>query len=86
MTDPMEIDAFVTQWRDTGGSEPAETHSLSNGLRTLIGSAPPQGSRTDVAHNDDVFEHRVFDGNGDGTVAGGKEMIEHIAVTVEPLS
>ncbi|OYY89140.1 MAG: SAM-dependent methyltransferase [Sphingomonas sp. 28-66-16] len=72
MAGPGEIDAFIAQWRDTGGSELANTQSFINGLCTLIGVAPPQGSRTDDAHNDYVFERRVFQDNGDGTTSFGR--------------
>lgn len=33
---------------------------------------PPHGSRTDDAQNDYVFERRVFQDNGDGTVSFGR--------------
>jgi len=72
MGDDTEIEAFIAQWRDTGGSELANTQSFINGLCRLIGVAPPDGSRTDDAHNDYVFERRVFQDNGDGTNSFGR--------------
>lgn len=72
MGDDIEIEAFIAQWRDTGGSELANTQSFINGLCRLIGVAPPDGSRTDDAHNDYVFERRVFQDNGDGTNSFGR--------------
>ncbi|MCP8892231.1 class I SAM-dependent DNA methyltransferase [Sphingomonas faeni] len=72
MGDDTEVDAFIAQWRDTGGSELANTQSFINGLCRLIGVAPPDGSRTDDAHNDYVFERRVFQDNGDGTNSFGR--------------
>lgn len=72
MVGTQDIDAFIAQWRDTGGSELANTQSFINGLCALIGVAPPQGSRTDDAHNDYVFERRVFQDNGDGTTSFGR--------------
>ncbi|MFA5963110.1 MAG: DNA methyltransferase [Sphingomonas sp.] len=72
MQGATDIDAFIAQWRDTGGSELANTQSFINGLCALIGVAPPHGSRTDDAHNDYVFERRVFQGNGDGTTSFGR--------------
>ena len=72
MGDDTEVDAFIAQWRDTGGSELANTQSFINGLCRLIGVAPPDGSRTDDAHNDYVFERRVFQDNGDGTTSFGR--------------
>lgn len=67
-----EIDRFIAQWRDTGGSELANTQSFINGLCALIGVPAPDGSRTDDAHNDYVFERRVFQDNGDGTQSFGR--------------
>ena len=67
MPDATAIDDFISQWRETGGSELANTQSFINGLCALVGVAAPNGSRTDDAHNDYVFERRVFQDNGDGT-------------------
>ena len=72
MTEPSAADTFIAHWRDTGGSELANTQSFINGLCTLIGVVPPHGSRTDDAHNDYVFERRVFQDNGDGTTSFGR--------------
>lgn len=67
MPDATAIDDFITHWRETGGSELANTQSFINGLCALLGVAVPNGSRADDAHNDYVFERRVFQDNGDGT-------------------
>lgn len=67
-----QVEAFIAQWRDTGGSELANTQSFINGLASLIGVPAPDGSRTNDAHNDYVFERRVFQDNGDGTKAFGR--------------
>ena len=67
-----EIEHFIAQWRDTGGSELANTQSFINGLCHLLGVSAPAGSRTDDVHNDYVFEHRVFQDNGDGTQSFGR--------------
>ncbi|WP_182466721.1 class I SAM-dependent DNA methyltransferase [Sphingomonas gilva] len=72
MGDESEIEAFIARWRDTGGSELANTQSFINGLCHLIGIPPPNGSRADDAHNDYVFERRVFQDNGDGTFSFGR--------------
>ncbi|TRW14803.1 class I SAM-dependent DNA methyltransferase [Glacieibacterium frigidum] len=72
MGEDTAVDAFIAQWRDTGGSELANTQSFINGLCALIGVAPPDGSRSDDAHNDYVFERRVFQDNGDGTTSFGR--------------
>jgi hypothetical protein len=66
------IDAFISAWRDTGGSELANTQSFVNGLCTLLGVQPPLGSRADDSLNDYVFERRVFQDNGDGTASFGR--------------
>lgn len=63
---------FHRHWCQTGGSELANTQSFINGLCGLIGTAPPHGSRSDDAHNDYVFERRVFQDNGDGTASFGR--------------
>jgi hypothetical protein len=72
MPKPDEIEAFISTWRDTGGSELANTQSFVNGLCAVLGVAPPKGSRTDDAANDYVFERRVFQDNGDGTESFGR--------------
>ncbi|MCP5390313.1 MAG: class I SAM-dependent DNA methyltransferase [Sphingomonadaceae bacterium] len=72
MTSPADIDKFISQWRDTGGSELANTQSFINGLCDLLEVEPPTGSRTDDVHNDYVFERRVFQDNGDGTQSFGR--------------
>jgi hypothetical protein len=72
MGEPSDVERFIAHWRDTGGSELANTQSFLNGLCRLIGVEPPHGSRTDDAQNDYVFERRVFQNNGDGTVSFGR--------------
>ena len=66
------IDSFIAQWRETGGSELANTQSFLNGLCDLLGVPAADGSRADDAHNDYVFERRVFQDNGDGTRSFGR--------------
>ncbi|AJA08852.1 DNA methyltransferase, putative [Sphingopyxis fribergensis] len=72
MTAAAEITDFITHWRDTGGSELANTQSFINGLCALIGVPQPHGSKADDAGNDYVFERRVFQDNGDGTQSFGR--------------
>lgn len=72
MGDDYEAEQFIAHWRDTGGSELANTQSFINGLCRLIDVAPPNGSRADDVHNDYVFERRVFQDNGDGTTSFGR--------------
>ena len=59
MTNPADIDKFISQWRDTGGSELANTQSFINGLCDLLEVEPPTGSRTDDVHNDYVLDTLV---------------------------
>ena len=72
MGENPDVERFIAQWRDTGGSELANTQSFINGLCQLIGVEPPHGSRTDDSQNDYVFERRVFQDNGDGSVSFGR--------------
>jgi len=72
MPDETDIDQFIAGWRETGGSELANTQSFINGLCALISTPAPHGSRTDDAFNDYVFERRVFQDNGDGTKSFGR--------------
>lgn len=72
MSDAGATDAFIAHWRDTGGSELANTQSFINGLCDLLGVEKPHGSKTDDAANDYVFERRVFQDNGDGTRSFGR--------------
>ena len=67
-----KIEEFISAWRDTGGSELANTQSFINGLCDLIGVSTPDGSKADDTENDYVFERRVFADNGDGTTSFGR--------------
>jgi hypothetical protein len=68
----QQIEDFIGHWRETGGSELANTQSFINGLCGLLGVAPPNGSKIDDQGNDYVFERRVFQDNGDGTKSFGR--------------
>ena len=68
----INIETFIADWTVTGGSELANTQSFVSGLAALIGVDPPKGSRTDDAHNDYVFERRVFQKEADGTESFGR--------------
>ncbi|MFM5953318.1 MAG: class I SAM-dependent DNA methyltransferase [Novosphingobium sp.] len=73
MTAPAEqIEAFIAEWRETGGSELANTQLFVNGLAGLLGVEAPKGSRTDDSFNDYVFERRVFQKEADGTESFGR--------------
>lgn len=49
---PSNIDTFIAVWRDTGGSELANTQSFINGPCHILGIDAIAGSRADDAHND----------------------------------
>lgn len=66
------IEAFIAEWRETGGSELANTQSFIHGLTNLLGVDPPRGAKADDTANDYVFERRVFQDNGDGTSSFGR--------------
>lgn len=72
MPPAYSVEEFIAAWRDTGGSELANTQSFVNGLCDLLAVPVPKGSRTDDALNDYVFERRVFQDNGDGTESFGR--------------
>ena len=72
MSDNDQINSFISDWAATGGSELANTQSFVNGLCALIGVDPTKGSRPDDAHNDYVFERRVFQKEADGTESFGR--------------
>ena len=72
MGDASTAETFIAHWRETGGSELANTQSFINGLCALIGVPVPDGSRVDDAFNDYFFERRVFQDNGDGTTNFGR--------------
>ena len=67
-----KIEEFIAAWRETGGSELANTQSFINGLCDLIGVPAPDGSKPQDSENDYVFERRVFADNGDGTTNFGR--------------
>lgn len=72
MNDIDPVAGFIALWRETGGSELANTQSFVNELCNLIGSAAPDGSRSDDSLNNYVFERRVFQNNGDDTESYGR--------------
>jgi hypothetical protein len=72
MTESHPVESFIAAWRDTGGSELANTQSFINGLCGILNVSPPRGSRTNDSLNDYVFERRVFQDNGDGTESFGR--------------
>ena len=71
MRDPADIDKFIADWRDSGGSELANTQSFIDGLCRLLGVGALVGSSTEDAHNDYVLERRMFQDKGEGTQSCG---------------
>ncbi|MEP0643690.1 DNA methyltransferase [Parasphingorhabdus sp.] len=70
---PFEsIDAFIAAWRETGGSELANTQSFINGLCALLDVPSPDGSKEIEEHNNYVFERGVYQDNGDGSESFGR--------------
>jgi hypothetical protein len=67
-----DIEDFIARWKETGGSEIANTQSFFNELCALLGVPPPQGSKKSVQLNDYVYERSVFQDNGDGTESFGR--------------
>lgn len=46
MREPAEIEKFIADWRDAGGSELANTQSFINGLCRILGvDVPPARER-----------------------------------------
>lgn len=72
MDEGRGVERFIEAWRDTGGSELANTQSFINGLCGLLEVEPPHGSKANVALNDYVFERSVFQDNGDGSTSFGR--------------
>lgn len=72
MPEKIDVERFIGEWKETGGSELANTQSFINGLCGLLGVKPPRGSRADESLNDYVFERSVFQQNGDGTESFGR--------------
>ncbi len=66
------VEKFIMEWRESGGSELANTQSFINGLCALIGVDPPRVSRGVDTHDDYVFERGVFQDNGDGSHSFGR--------------
>jgi hypothetical protein len=54
-----EIDRFIAQWWDTGGSELANTQSFINGLCRLIGVEPPHGTVSLIRQHHDPIDEAV---------------------------
>lgn len=51
MNEPADIDTFIAAWRDTGGSELANTQSFINDLCRLLGVDAPAGNRIFSSHD-----------------------------------
>ncbi len=66
------IEDFIAKWRETGGSEIANTQSFINELCALLDVPVPEGSKSNVHLNDYVYERSVFQDNGDGTQSFGR--------------
>jgi len=67
-----DIEDFIARWKETGGSEIANTQSFINELCALLDVPAPGGSKQNVRLNDYVYERSVFQDNGDGTQSFGR--------------
>ena len=68
-TDPAAIEAFITRWEKSGGSEIANFQPFAKELCKLLGLSEPEPSHPNVQDNDYVFERRVDYKFDDGTTA-----------------
>ena len=68
-TDPAAIEAFITRWEKSGGSEIANFQPFAKELCKLLGLSEPEPSHPNVQDNDYVFEQRVDYKFDDGTTA-----------------
>jgi hypothetical protein len=55
MVGPGSVKDFIAHWRETGGSELANSQSFINGICALIDVSAPDGSRADDAFNNYVL-------------------------------
>ena len=68
-TDPAAIEAFISRWKESGGSESANFQMFANELCDLLGLPQPDPSQELNEFNEYVFERRVDYKFGDGTTA-----------------
>ena len=68
-TDPADIEAFISRWEESGGSESANFQMFANELCELLALEKPDPSRAKNKYNDYVFERRVDYKFDDGTTA-----------------
>ena len=67
----MQIDTFLTRWRNAGGSERANYQLFIADLCALLEVEPPQPASEDTRDNAYVFERRVIFHHGDGSTSNG---------------
>ena len=68
-TDPTAVDDFISRWKESGGSEIANSQPFVIGLCALLGLDAPDPSEQKNEKNDYVFERRVDYKFDDGTTA-----------------
>jgi hypothetical protein len=68
----MAASGFIEQWKDSGGSELANSQLFLSQLCRLLGVDEPDGSCDDESRNAYVFEKAVKFNNGDGTTSDGR--------------
>ena len=67
----MTVDDFISEWRQSGGNERANSQTFINDLCELIGVARPRATQQGMAANDYVFERNVIKTEIDGTSSNG---------------
>ncbi|MGV0952239.1 MAG: type IIL restriction-modification enzyme MmeI, partial [Azonexus sp.] len=67
----MQIDTFLTRWRNAGGSERANYQLFIADLCDLLEVDKPQPANEDTRDNAYVFERRVVFHHGDGSTSNG---------------
>jgi len=68
----MTPQEFIARWKDSGGSELANSQSFLKELCDLLEVPQPSPTHSDESHNTYVFEKQVQFNNGDGTTSSGR--------------
>lgn len=66
------VEAFISKWAQSGGSELGSAQSFLVELCDLLGVARPDSPRPTVSENIYVFERQVTFNNPDGTTSSGR--------------
>jgi hypothetical protein len=66
------VEKFIERWKDSGGSEQANSQTFLNELCALLKVDAPQPTRADDPAPAYAFERQVVFHNGDGTTSTGR--------------